>query len=146
LIVYGTVIAWANEKQFDDGQPARMWQVHRVEVERQVAEWSEIAASHPNVPFVIAGDFNQDRDGSGWYGDRQSRERITQGLQRIDATCVTAADVVADGILDSQHLVDHVCASNRLAHSARMSVIDRFDSSGQRLSDHPVVAVDLDFP
>lgn len=37
VIVYGTVLAWANERHFDDGQPAPMWEVYNVEVRRQVS-------------------------------------------------------------------------------------------------------------
>ena len=35
ILVYGTVIAWANEPFYDDGSPARMWQVHLAEITRQ---------------------------------------------------------------------------------------------------------------
>lgn len=40
LLVYGTVIAWANDPLHDDGSPARTWEVHRGEIDRQAAEWA----------------------------------------------------------------------------------------------------------
>ena len=45
LVVYGTVIAWANEPHFDDGTPARMWEVHLAEIERQSAEWRRMISA-----------------------------------------------------------------------------------------------------
>jgi hypothetical protein len=45
-----------------------MWQVHVAKIERQSADWRPIREPHPKLPPVVLGDFNQDRDGSGWYG------------------------------------------------------------------------------
>lgn len=55
---------WANERKFDDGLPARMWQVYNLEVFCQTAEWVWIAKNFPDVPVVVTGDLNQDRDRS----------------------------------------------------------------------------------
>lgn len=71
VIVYGTVIAWANEKLHDNGEAARMWEVHLAEIERQGKECRRLRDQFPFTPLIVAGDFNQDRDGSGWYGTKE---------------------------------------------------------------------------
>ena len=144
VIVYGTVLAWANERHFDDGQPARMWEVHNAEVRRQVSEWAGIANRHRGVPFVVAGDFNQDRDGSGWYGSAKARHAVTEGLEAAGLECVTAFDAVAEGRLANSHLIDHICISWNWAHLSTIELFERTDAQGRRLSDHPTVAVEID--
>lgn len=67
--MYGTVLPWANEPA-EDG-PVRMWDVHENEIGREGAEWEQLRSHYPSVPLLVAGDFNQDRDGSGWYGSRR---------------------------------------------------------------------------
>lgn len=143
ILVYGTVIAWANEPQFDDGTPAKMWQVHVSEIDRQGREWCHLRSAHPNVPMVVAGDFNQSRDGSGWYGTAESRRRLGQALAEAGLTCVTEMDATAQGLLRSHHLIDHVCLTNGLVGTHRVSCREPFDESGGHLSDHPTVIVDL---
>jgi len=46
-------------------------------------------------------------------------------------------------MLKAHHLVDHICVTADLAHDAHMSCWEPVDAAGQRLSDHPVVVVDL---
>lgn len=142
VIVYATVIAWANESHFDDGSPAKMWQVHMAEIERQGAEWRRIRERFPDVPLVVAGDFNQDRGGSGWYGTKAGRELLTDELASADLELHTDGDVVADGLLDV-HLIDHIAATPDLRLTS-MRCWPSDDADGVRLSDHPTVAVDLE--
>lgn len=144
LLVYGTVIAWANEPHHDDGRAARMWEVHLAEIERQAGEWAELRRRYPDVPLVVAGDFNQDRDGSGWYGTRAGRDLLTAGLAGADMTCVTEMDAVAGGLLEGHHLVDHLCVPKELSGQVEVRCWEPVEQSGQRLSDHPTVAIDLD--
>lgn len=143
VIVYGTVIAWANEPHNDDGRPARMWEVHLAEIERQGREWAQLRAIYPHVPLVVAGDFNQDRDGSNWYGTTEARERLDAGLCNAGLVCATSQDVVAGGLLEAQHLVDHICVSSTPPTDIEMRCWEAVDRDGVRLSDHPVVAIDL---
>jgi endonuclease/exonuclease/phosphatase family metal-dependent hydrolase len=143
IVVYGTVLAWANEPQFDDGSAAKMWEAHRAEIDRQGSEWVQLRSSFPGCPLVVAGDFNQDRDGSGWYGTSAVRSKLTDALSAADLACVTAMDAVSTGLLASQHLVDHICVSSKLAPHAKVRCWEAVDETGQRLSDHPAVAIDL---
>jgi endonuclease/exonuclease/phosphatase family metal-dependent hydrolase len=143
LLIYGTVLPWANERG-QDGR-ARMWEVHHREIERQGAEWLELRRRFPDVPLIVAGDFNQDRDGSGWYGTSRGRRLLTDALERASLVCLTAGDVVAEGLLRETHLVDHiaVCQAWRSRQEVAVACWERTDDDGIRLSDHPTVAVDL---
>ena len=67
LTVFGSVIPSANDKGPEG--TSRMWEEHYAEIGRLTGEWAELAA---NGPMLVAGDFNQDRDESGWYGTRES--------------------------------------------------------------------------
>jgi len=143
VLVYGTVIAWSHEP-FDDGRPAPGWDVHRAEIERQGKEWVALRAAHPRSPFVLAGDFNQSRDGSRWYGSQDVRGRLGAALAAADLTCVTDEDVVSTGKLKIKHLVDHICVSPDLVRGALLSCRENVDeTTGHKLSDHPIVIVDL---
>lgn len=143
MVVYGTVLPWANEKG-DDGQ-ARMWQIHYAQIERQAEDWCTLRELYPDLPLVVAGDFNQDRDGSGWYGTRRGRDLLTRALDDVDLSCATDEDVVATGKLRAAHLVDHIAICRRWTNEAdvRLSCWEQTDQDGTHLSDHPTVAIDL---
>ena len=91
MIVYGTVIAWANEKLHDNGESARMWEVHLAEIERQGKEWRRLGDQYPVTPLIVAGDFNQDRDGSGWHGTKRTRWLLGQKLVPLVEIVVSRA-------------------------------------------------------
>jgi endonuclease/exonuclease/phosphatase family metal-dependent hydrolase len=143
VVVFGCVIAWANEPHLDNGSPAKMWQAHMEVIDRIDHDIELIRTRHPDLPIVMAGDFNQDRDGSGWYGTYEVRRRLGDVLERHDLDCVTALDVVAAGLLENRHLVDHICVEKSLAGAASVRCWDTVDDSGVRLSEHPTVAVDI---
>lgn len=142
MIVYGTVIAYAGEPA-ENGDPAAGWEVHKREIARQGAEWAQLRAAYPKLPLAVAGDFNQNRDGARWYGSKDVRARLGAALKLAGLTCVTGADMVANGQLKTHHLVDHICLTPSLAAGAQASCRENIDASGQRLSDHPVVIVNL---
>ncbi len=143
VVVYATIIPWANDPKFEDGSPAKMWQAHRAGIERQGGEWKRLRELHPGVPLVVAGDFNQDRDGSGWYGTKDARAELGAALAATDLTCLTEADAVAIGQLKSDHLIDHICATSDLVSQGGMRCWEKVDQQGRRLSDHPTVAITL---
>lgn len=132
-----------DEKVRDDGSLASMLNVHRTEIARQGAEWAQLRLANPRVPLVVAGDFNQSRDGSRWYGNTDTRARLSAALSTADLRCVTEEDVVATGKLKAHHLVDHICLTADLARDAIVSCWENVDADGQRLSDHPVVVAEL---
>lgn len=143
LLVYACVIPWANERTLQDGRRARPWEAHFETIGRIDRELERLRGAHPPVPFALAGDFNQDRDGSGWYGTDEVRERLTALLARHDLTCRTSADMVASGQLAATHLVDHICVSRALATDFRVLCWEKTTPDGLHLSDHPTVALDL---
>ena len=104
-------------------------------------EWVELAA---NGPLIVAGDFNQHRDGSGWYGTSEGRALLTSALDGAGLRCLTEDDIVATGRLTSNHLVDHICATADLAdRSGRVECWEPTNEDGVRMSDHPGVAIRL---
>ena len=144
LIVYGTVIAYHGERFHDDGRPARAWEVHEVEVHRQVAEWKRLRELHPTVPLVVAGDFNQAREGRRWgYGTQAARQAITDGLADAGLRCLTDVDLVATGAISDRSHVEHICVSNDLTMLGSILAWDRRDGDGRALSDHPTLAADF---
>jgi hypothetical protein len=100
LVVYGTVIAYHLELFHDDGRPAGAWEVHLAEIERQAQEWHRIRELHPDIPIVVAGDFNQARSGRRWsYGTDAARQAVTDGLARAGMRCLTEEDLVETGAI-----------------------------------------------
>jgi len=143
IVVYGTVIAYGNERQHDDGAPAEMWEVHLTEIERQAAEWRRIRTLYPNTPLIVAGDFNQARSGrKGSYGTTRTRQALTDALNNTGLTCHSEGDFVADGTLKRSH-VERICTSGALTPAGHLRVWDRSDETGRHLSDHPTLALDL---
>jgi endonuclease/exonuclease/phosphatase family metal-dependent hydrolase len=122
-----------------------MWERHYREIERQREQWRELRGQYPGTPMVVAGDFDQDRDGSGWYGTHRGRDLLNEALEAADLACVTAQDVVAMGNLADSHLVDHIAIDRAWADRSpvRLHCWEKTDQDGAHLSDHPTVAVDL---
>jgi endonuclease/exonuclease/phosphatase family metal-dependent hydrolase len=143
IIVYGTVIPYTNEPSHDDGRPARRWEVHLAEIARQSDEWQRLAAEYPDVPLIVAGDFNQARSGRpNSYGTVETRRALTEALDDAGLTCVSEGDFVADDTLERSH-VEHICISRHLSTVGPLRVWDRRDTDGRYLSDHPTIAIDL---
>lgn len=144
LIVYGCVIAYAHEPTHDDGRSAKAWEVHALEVDRQRAEWLRLREVHPNVPLVVAGDFNQGRSGRRWsYGTNATRQAVSEGLGAAGMTCLTEVDLVEAGVISEPSHVEHICATTDLRLVGPVHAWRRTDEEGRPLSDHPTIAVDL---
>ncbi|MDQ1501844.1 MAG: hypothetical protein QOI86_5184 [Actinomycetota bacterium] len=144
ILVYGTVIAW-QRAFYDDGSPGENV---AGPPGRDRPSGTGVAAApreHPDLPLIVAGDFNQDRDGSGWYGTTRTRQPLGEALDTAGLHCVTEMDPGAIG-LTSGHLIDHICTTADLADTARVNCWNCYDATGQRLSDHPTVAADLGPP
>jgi hypothetical protein len=143
MLVCGVVIPWANDKG-PDGD-ATMWERHAQVIPVLGATWRTLRDRWPEAPMVVAGDFNQDRDGSGWYGTHRVRDLLTHELAAAGLHLLTDTDVVADGLLDGQHLVDHIAVTRPLPRDGwRLELSPTRDDDGVRLSDHPTVVVTHD--
>lgn len=138
VAVFGSVIPYAHDKGAEG--TSRLWQEHYREIKRLGPEWAALAA---HMPVVVAGDLNQDRDGSRVYGTHQGRAMLTDALEGADLRCLTEQDAVATGLLRGHHLIDHVCASRSLADRWEVSCWEPVDAEGIRMSDHPGVVVHL---
>jgi hypothetical protein len=139
LAVVGSVIPYASDRGPDG--VSKNWVEHRLEIDWLAEELPQLARM---APVVMAGDLNQDRDGSGFYGTRTVRAALTDALDGADMVCLTEEDVVAAGKLQYQHLIDHVCVSTTLVERGwTVDCWEPIDADGVRMSDHPGVVVRL---
>lgn len=134
MVVYGTVIPYANDKGLSG--TAKRWEEHRKSIHRHYEDWSRIKGKYPNHLFCIAGDFNQSRDGSGWYEDVESVGMLTHALQNLSLKYVTE-DKRAN--VQSRVSVDHICLSKELTQY----IMDIGAWEGETMSDHNGVSVEL---
>lgn len=119
-MVHGSVLPRVNDRG-DDGQ-TRMCKRHYREIERQSEQRRELRGQYPGTAMVVAGDFNQDRDGSGWYGTHPGRDLLTEAFEAADLACVTTRDVVATpqhcGLPVMRAGVSPEVVSERLGHAS----------------------------
>ena len=109
-IVFGTIITYANDR--GPNNDSRRWEEHRKSINAHGEDWLRLRNTFPNHMFCVAGDFNQSRDGSGWYEDADSVTMLTSALQRTTMRCVTEQNMRANGLLQSRASVDHICLSH----------------------------------
>lgn len=143
IIVYGTIITYANDGV--SSGTAKRWEKHRLSIERHAADWLRIRKQFPDHLFCVAGDFNQSRDGSGWYEDKQSIKMLTAALSDAGIVCVTECDMRATGLLKTRASIDHICFST--SPSVRVTRLGAWEGTtpdGLRMSDHNGVVVDIE--
>lgn len=146
LIVYGTIITYANDLVPPYGTSKR-WEEHKKEIENHRKDWLHIQKEHSNIPMIVAGDFNQSRDGSGWYEEKESVQKLTKALQDCSLECLTEKeDMKKSGKLKYRNTIDHICVSysitDRLIEPA--NAWDGKSDDG-KMSDHNGVSIDLKF-
>jgi endonuclease/exonuclease/phosphatase family metal-dependent hydrolase len=140
MIIYGTVITYANDKGISG--TAKRWEEHQRSIQQHQEDWSKIQQQYPDHLICIAGDFNQSRDGSGWYEDKNSVEMLSAALQNLSIDCVSEQDFKAQGL--SRSTVDHICLSRRLvAYQESVGAWEGITSEDKKMSDHNGVFVDL---
>ena len=66
------------------------------------------AAASPMCPSLWPATSIRTATAARWYGTRAARDLVTEGLSAAGMTCVTEMDVVAGGLLQGHHLVDHL--------------------------------------
>jgi endonuclease/exonuclease/phosphatase family metal-dependent hydrolase len=87
MIIYGTVLPYAHDKGISG--VAKCWEEHRRFIHQHHEDWLRIQKQYPDHLICIAGDFNQSRDESGWYEEKQSVERLSAALDDLSMVCVT---------------------------------------------------------
>lgn len=145
LIVYGTILPYKNWRGIGGGSAS--WVEHLKSIERHRKAWLELRASFPRHRLIVAGNFNQNRDGTRWYGNRQIRSALTAALAEARLFCATQADFRAPPFGLSRARVDHICVDQGLVPSLGEVVVwegtTDGTASGAALSDHNGIAVDL---
>jgi exonuclease III len=141
LLVYGTIITYANDR--GPNRTSRRWVEHRKAIEAQANDWLQLRRDHPSRAIVVAGDFNQSRDGSGWYADEASVQLLTNALEAATLHCVTSIDFRSVFRIDRGN-IDHFCVGGPLKERCRALGTWLGQSNGVRMSDHNGVYVDFD--
>lgn len=156
VLVYGTIIPYQmagvnGNRYLEKGK--RAWQMHMEDILLQSRDWSIITRNYPDVPLIVAGDFNQTRDGKGrGYGTSEGRKVLTRELLKNNLQCVTEVDFAATGHLTQHPItgkirrnIDHICIARDLCSRYDMEVgaWDNFTSDGKLMSDHNGVYVDM---
>lgn len=140
--VYGTIITYANDK--GESGTSKRWEEHRRSIQSHQDDWLKLRHSHsPQKPLIVAGDFNQSRDGSGWYEDKFSVDMLSEVLRQTGLQCVTEQDFRKTQGL-SRASVDHICLSAELA--GRVSKVATWEGvvEGHAVSDHNGVYAQID--
>ncbi|HEY6018967.1 MAG TPA: endonuclease/exonuclease/phosphatase family protein [Candidatus Paceibacterota bacterium] len=150
LIIYGTIITWKNDPGSDPEVKSPAWSEHEKSILEHGIDWRAIQNGQPGIPFVVAGDFNQTRDGSKVYCSPNGIRLLNEQLERNSLVCVTDEDFGANMKLapDPQksgryrHNVDHICVSKSLLKAEYVGAWDHF-RNGEVLSDHNGVFAEL---
>jgi endonuclease/exonuclease/phosphatase family metal-dependent hydrolase len=140
MIVYGSIITYANDK--GPRGKSKRWQEHRKEIREHAKDWMKIRGQYPNHFFVVGGDFNQSRDGPGWYEDPSSVSDLSDALTSANLKSVTQENF-QETIGLSRASIDHICLpisfpDECVNADAWEGIID-----GQKLSDHNGILVDI---
>lgn len=148
MLVYGTIITYHGDKGPDNNSGA--WIEHYKAIEKQGCDWDRLRAETA-LPLIVAGDFNQTRDGSTrTYGTSQGRKLLTEQLSKSGLICLTTEDFGANKKLKidpkkgwHRNNIDHICVTQHLFEIIKVGAWDHFTDDGVYLSDHNGVYVDL---
>jgi hypothetical protein len=150
MTVYGTIITWHGDKGPNQDAPA--WSEHYKAITDHGNDWTALIEGGSARPLLVAGDFNQTRDGSQrTYGTSRGREMLGAELRRNNLSCLTAENFGASGKLGvdpatgrARNNIDHICMTSESFRVVRVGAWDHFTDSGQYLSDHNGVYVDIE--
>ncbi len=148
LLVYGTIITYHGDKGADKTSAA--WVEHYKAIGLQGDDWARLHGQAA-LPLIVAGDFNQTRDGSpGTYGTAHGRTLLTEQLARSELVCMTTENFGATGKLKVDQLkdrarnnIDHICVTEKMFEIGGVGAWDHFAEDGMYLSDHNGVYVDV---
>ena len=151
MIIYGTIITYHGDKGRDQNNPSPAWHEHYRSINRHGDEWGKLSGADP---IIVAGDFNQTRDGSiGTYGTRLGRKLMTDVLSRSNLVCLTTENFGANNKLHidpkkgyTRSNIDHICMTQDAFRVEHVGAWDHFmcqEGKVAYLSDHNGVYVDL---
>jgi endonuclease/exonuclease/phosphatase family metal-dependent hydrolase len=137
LIVYGTIIPYKNhnavslEKLALSQAYIAVWDEHKAAIAHQGNDWEKLIQQYPNHGLCVAGDFNQSRNGTGWYSTKEVEKLLTKELKRNHLICITEKDFR----LANRQNIDHICISQNFAESYEVSAWENFTET-VTMSDH----------
>jgi hypothetical protein len=140
MLIYGTIITYGADGVKEG--VAKSWERHREAVRQQTAEWQILKKTYPNHLLCVAGDFNENLDGTRWYGVKDAKDSIKQGLKEANLICATIDDLRSPPYELTRATVDHICLSENLRDSFNLEAWEG-TINGMALSDHNGVLVDL---
>lgn len=150
LIIYGTIITYHGYKGPQGDSPA--WAEHERAIACHGNDWRSIQDKYAGIPFFVAGDFNQTRDGSvKTYGTKLGRELLGEELRKNHLTCLTTENFGSSGKLKvdpskgwARNNIDHICMTDGAFQQSYVGAWDHFTESAIYLSDHNGVYVDVE--
>jgi hypothetical protein len=108
-LIYGTVLPWVGSVWRNVSSS----EAFAAALYHQQADWQRLMREYPNVPFILAGDFNQDLNNLPYYGSRRNKQALRQALADSQLACLTCGnrDPVRR-VTGGQHSnIDHICVS-----------------------------------
>lgn len=148
MLVYGTIITYHGDK--GPSQKSLAWAEHYRAIGVQGNDWLRLRTQFA-LPLIVAGDFNQTRDGSSrTYGTAHGRGMLTEQLTRSGLVCLTTENFGDAGKLKvdpkkgwPRNNIDHICVTEGLFEIDVVGAWDHFSEDGVYLSDHNGVYADL---
>jgi hypothetical protein len=156
FLIYGTIIPYhaAGTRypyRFEGAEVEgkKAWELHYKSIANHAADWRRLRKHFPMHHLVVAGDFNQNRDGRRWYGTEKGRKDLGDALAVADLDCATKGaikPIAEDDILNPT--VDHICLDRALVE--RGPFVRGWPAGetpgGKRLTDHTGVYVYVALP
>lgn len=149
VLVYGTILTYHGDR--GPKQNSKLWEEHEKEIQRHGDDWCQVRGLVSNTALIVAGDFNQTRDGSGTYCSPNGIALLNEQLSRNKLTCLTDEDFGAKGKITVspwsrtgtyRHNIDHIAVSEGYFDVVNVGAWDHF-TTDQELTDHNGVFVDL---
>lgn len=137
LLIYGTIITWHADRGKDGN--SKNWEEHYRSIEQHGNDWEYLIKMNFNCKLITAGDFNQARDCSGWYGTQKGIDLLTHQLNRSNLVCLT--DKVKP---QKRHNIDHLCVNHELQPYCNVGFWENSSDSNVTMSDHNGIFVDVE--
>lgn len=152
IIVYGTIITYFGDAGSDGKSP--YWYEHHKAIGQHGDDWSKIFFEDYGcrLPLIVAGDYNQPRDGSKYNRSKDGLniKLLDEQLERNQLACLTSEDFRLAGKLSVDPVkkfvrsnIDHICATRDAFRVCSIGAWDHFTKDIVFMSDHNGVYVDL---